>query len=262
MSNIEKTSFLRPLRILLALAAFAAIGSAMAVDALEVSGTEEIGSFLVDGQGMTLYVFLPDEASESTCSGDCAEAWPPVAPPDGGVSELSLGDDVDGEMVAAIERDDGSMQLTYNGWPLYYFARDAEAGDASGQGAGEKWYVVSPEGEPVGAPEAAASGGQLASMMEEGQVVYEQTCASCHGEDGDEANGAHVVKIVESERGVRNAGSFIRRVLYGASYMPGFVDSLSDREVAAVVTYVRNSWGFDYGLVTEEEVVTEREKFE
>jgi mono/diheme cytochrome c family protein len=71
-----------------------------------------------------------------------------------------------------------------------------------------------------------------------------------------------VVKIVESERGVRNAGSFIRRVLYGASYMPGFVDSLSDREVAAVVTYVRNSWGFDYDLVTEEEVVTEREKFE
>ncbi len=42
------------------------------------------------------------------------------------------------------------MQTTYNGWPLYYFAEDAAAGDVNGQGVGDKWYVIDAEGNGIG----------------------------------------------------------------------------------------------------------------
>ena len=47
------------------------------------------------------------------------------------------------------ERTDGTSQVTYNGWPLYYYAKDMAAGDTTGQEAGEKWYLISPGGEEI-----------------------------------------------------------------------------------------------------------------
>ncbi|RBI62157.1 hypothetical protein DMJ13_09735 [halophilic archaeon] len=99
----------------------------------------EHGVVLTDAEGMTLYRFTEDEAGESTCYDDCAEAWPPLT-----VEESpTIPDGLPGEF-ATTEREDGSMQVTYDGTPLYSFARDEEPGDANGQGVGDVWFVVNP----------------------------------------------------------------------------------------------------------------------
>jgi len=57
------------------------------------------------------------------------------------------------QLLGTVQRRDGAMQVTYNGWPLYYYARDQNPGDTNGQdveGFGGEWYLVTPEGHPVG----------------------------------------------------------------------------------------------------------------
>ena len=102
-------------------------------------------TMLVDGSGLTLYLFTVDELGKSNCSGGCAEAWPPLLT----LGEPTAGEGVSGDQLGTIERDDSSMQVTYNGWPLYYFANDAEPGEANGQDVGNVWYVVSTYGGPI-----------------------------------------------------------------------------------------------------------------
>jgi predicted lipoprotein with Yx(FWY)xxD motif len=103
------------------------------------------GEVLVDEAGMALYLFLPDERSDSTCYDQCATAWPPRTTVEG------VGDQLDASLLGTTERTDGSTQATYNGWPLYYYAADAGPGDVNGQGVGDVWYLVGADGEPVGA---------------------------------------------------------------------------------------------------------------
>jgi predicted lipoprotein with Yx(FWY)xxD motif len=99
------------------------------------------GELLVDGEGATLYLFVPDAQGASTCYDACADNWPAL------VGEVSAGDGVDGGLLGSVARDDGSQQVTYNGWPLYYFAGDSAPGDTNGQGLNEVWFVVSATGE-------------------------------------------------------------------------------------------------------------------
>ena len=94
---------------------------------------------------MTLYLFTNDSEGTSNCEGGCAASWPPLLT-DG---EPEAGDGVDATLLGTTERTDGTTQVTYNGLPLYFFASDQSAGDTSGQGVGDVWYVVSPEGEAV-----------------------------------------------------------------------------------------------------------------
>jgi predicted lipoprotein with Yx(FWY)xxD motif len=61
----------------------------------------------------------------------------------------AAGEGVDAALLGTITRDDGAMQVTYNGWPLYYFADDTAPGDANGQGLGDVWFLVSPTGEAI-----------------------------------------------------------------------------------------------------------------
>ena len=104
----------------------------------------ELGSILVDGDGLTLYLVTVDQPNKSNCSGGCAETWPPL------LSSLVLaGEGVQINLFAPIIRDDGNSQLTYNGHPLYNFSGDKQPGDANGQGVGGVWFVVSPEGEAI-----------------------------------------------------------------------------------------------------------------
>ncbi len=104
-----------------------------------------LGTILTDSDGNTLYVFLNDTGSESTCYDDCAATWPALA----AAGELKAGDGVTMSLLGTTERTDGTVQLTYNGHPLYHFANDAQPGDTNGQGIGEVWFVVSPDGEPI-----------------------------------------------------------------------------------------------------------------
>ena len=108
-------------------------------------GDTSLGKVLVDGAGMTLYIFTPDGGGKSVCNGDCAAKWPPLK----GGSAPTLGAGLDAADFASITRDDGSAQATFYGLPLYHFAGDAAAGDVNGQGLGGKWYVVNADGKPV-----------------------------------------------------------------------------------------------------------------
>lgn len=105
----------------------------------------ELGSYLADAGGNTLYVFLPDEAGgESTCYDACEANWPPRG-------AASAGAGVDETLLGTTTRTDGSVQATYGGWPLYYFAADAAPGDTNGQGVNDVWFVVGVDGTPLGA---------------------------------------------------------------------------------------------------------------
>lgn len=108
---------------------------------LGVSGSEELGDFLVGAKGMTLYLFTNDEENRSNCYDQCAANWPPLlvqageAPVPGHGAEGELG---------VTERDDGTFQVTYNGLPLYFWANDEVPGDTTGHGVGDVWFVVAP----------------------------------------------------------------------------------------------------------------------
>lgn len=108
-----------------------------------VTTTGDLGEHVVDGENVTLYAFLPDDATEPTCYEECANNWPPLT------DAVTAGDGVDGSLLGSAERTDGGTQVTYNGWPLYYFAGDAAAGETNGQGVGDNWFVVDASGAPI-----------------------------------------------------------------------------------------------------------------
>ena len=119
--------------------------------------SSSLGRFLADGQGHTLYLFDRDEGGESYCSGACASVWPPYET-DGkpqamsGVAASSLG---------TIKRDDGDLQVTYHGHPLYFYAADAsKPGKTKGEDVkqfGAGWYVLGANGKAV-KPESDSGG--------------------------------------------------------------------------------------------------------
>jgi predicted lipoprotein with Yx(FWY)xxD motif len=120
-------------------------GSTITVEVAET----DAGPSLVGPDGHTLYIFTQDTEGTSTCTDDCAAAWPPFEVEAGG--SVEAGEGVTGEL-AIIERDDGSSQVTYEGMPLYFYASDAGPGDASGEGVGGVWFIASPEGQSGAEP--------------------------------------------------------------------------------------------------------------
>jgi predicted lipoprotein with Yx(FWY)xxD motif len=126
--------------------------SEAAGEAYEITVSDtSAGAALAGEGGMTLYTFDPDTAGVSTCTGGCADNWPPFTLGSG--EEATAGEGVTGT-IGTITRDDGSTQVTYNGKPLYYYAADQNPGDATGDGAGGKWHIATPTGG------AASSGGR------------------------------------------------------------------------------------------------------
>jgi len=105
-----------------------------------------LGDILVDGNGMTLYMFTKDEADKSNCNADCLAKWPPLLTQ--GTPVLGAG--VDASLVGSTALADGTLIVTYNHMPLYFWVNDMKAGDTTGQNVGGVWFVVNPAGEPVG----------------------------------------------------------------------------------------------------------------
>ncbi|AKF04126.1 hypothetical protein [Sandaracinus amylolyticus] len=110
-----------------------------------VRASEENGQFLVDGAGRTMYLFRNDTRGEggtapvSMCSGMCLNNWPIVPP-----SDVRLPSSIAAADVTTLTRADGTEQLVYRGWPLYYFAMDTAPGDAKGKGVNDVWDLVAP----------------------------------------------------------------------------------------------------------------------
>jgi len=107
-----------------------------------------LGKILVDAQGRSLYLFKKDAGSKSACNGACAASWPPLIahgkPTAGGGAQAS--------MLGTVRRDDGTMQVTYSGHPLYLFAGDQQPGQVNGQGStafGAPWLALSASGNQI-----------------------------------------------------------------------------------------------------------------
>ena len=106
------------------------------------------GTYLTGASGRALYLWVADSGGKSSCTGGCAQAWPPVIASStpaaaGGVSAANLG---------TITRTDGTKQVTYKGHPLYYYAGDTQGGTTNGQGSdqfGAKWWLVAPSGSAI-----------------------------------------------------------------------------------------------------------------
>jgi predicted lipoprotein with Yx(FWY)xxD motif len=121
----------------------AALASSVLVACASVAGpgvsppVNAAGGTLTGTGGMTLYTFDNDPAGsgKSACNGPCAQNWPPLAATD---ADRGHGD------YSVVTRDDGSKQWAYKGKPLYFWAKDAKPGDATGDGVKGVWHVAKP----------------------------------------------------------------------------------------------------------------------
>jgi predicted lipoprotein with Yx(FWY)xxD motif len=103
--------------------------------------SDDLGDYLVGADGMTLYIYTPDPIGETTCYERCADNWPPMIVDS--ADDITFPEGIPGEF-SVVERDNGDLNVAYNGLPLYYFIKDEAAGDTVGQGRGNVWWVVAP----------------------------------------------------------------------------------------------------------------------
>ncbi len=122
--------------------------AAPATVALNVSQSADMGAYVVDSDGRAVYLFTKDDNGQSACTDACAQAWPPVLAQSATVN----GQGLDQAQIGTIVRPDGQTQVTYNGHPLYYFAKDANPGATTGEDVhafdGE-WYLITPSGDKL-----------------------------------------------------------------------------------------------------------------
>ena len=157
----------RPSRISIALLAVVALAAVAIVGTSASSAAKKkptlsvaktgLGKVLVDAKGRTLYELEADGKNKSTCSGACAQFWPPSIAP----KKPTVGTGVSKSRLKVIKRSDGKKQLSYNGHPLYTYSGDSAKGDTNGEGInafGGFWYVVSGKGKPVTSASSTGSG--------------------------------------------------------------------------------------------------------
>jgi predicted lipoprotein with Yx(FWY)xxD motif len=124
-----------------------AAGETTPAKTLTVRSTR-FGRILFDGRGRALYAFTRDRrGGPSRCYGDCAAAWPVYFKR----GALTAGTGVKRSLLGTTRRRDGRLQITYNGWPLYYYAHE-RAGEVKCQNVvthGGTWLVVTPTGKLV-----------------------------------------------------------------------------------------------------------------
>jgi predicted lipoprotein with Yx(FWY)xxD motif len=123
--------------ILLCVAGFLSLclSAALAQTSPPTSADTAKGKALVDGNGMTLYVFDRDSAGKSNCNGQCVSNWPPLI---GDTDAKASGD------FSFVTRDDGRKQWAYKDKPLYTFSKDKAAGDVTGDGVNNVWHIAAP----------------------------------------------------------------------------------------------------------------------
>ena len=120
-----------------------------APDSVLVVTNPQYGQILADMNGRTLYYFLKDVPGNGTsaCNGACAGLWPPF-----NTATIQVSPPLQASDFQTITRADGSAQITWQGWPLYYYSGDKATGDTNGYGFNKLWYVVSPNGVVTLAP--------------------------------------------------------------------------------------------------------------
>lgn len=117
---------------------------------LELNENAALGTHLTTSANESLYLFTNDTkgANSSACNDACATNWPPLTF-NAEMNELVAGEGLDQGKLGSFKRADGTTQITYNGWPLYKFSKDATPGDTQGQGVGGVWFLVNAEGKKL-----------------------------------------------------------------------------------------------------------------
>jgi predicted lipoprotein with Yx(FWY)xxD motif len=144
---------LRPLRlglgaiaVVAAMTVSASASAAPGVAARLTVRSSEYGKALFGPSGKVVYVFGADRGSTSRCYGVCARAWPPLVT----AGAPLAGAGVPARLLGTTKRRDGTLQVTYNGHPLYYYEAD-KVGEIMCQHAtmhGGLWLIVKPSGQP------------------------------------------------------------------------------------------------------------------
>jgi predicted lipoprotein with Yx(FWY)xxD motif len=157
----------RKIQVVLAIlvVAMAGVGVAMAATkstsakngTVKAAKVGKFGTVLVASNGMTLYRYTPDKKNVSVCSGACASYWPPLLVK--GTAKPTVGSGASASLLGTTMRSGGAEQVTYAGFPLYYYAGDKKPGQANGQGFEKTWYVVSATGALVKHAVAASGSG-------------------------------------------------------------------------------------------------------
>jgi predicted lipoprotein with Yx(FWY)xxD motif len=146
--------WLTPLAVIAALgvgAAMAATGSmSSSGGTVKVAKSSKFGMVLVSSNGRTLYRYSLDKKGVSVCTGACAKFWPPLLVKAG--AKPTVGSGATASLLGTIKAAAGERQVTYAGFPLYFFAQDKKAGQLNGQGFQGKWYVVNSKGALVKKP--------------------------------------------------------------------------------------------------------------
>ena len=127
------------------LAAAAATAEATDKYTVDVAQNENLGYYLVNETGFSLYYFVNDAPGNGTsaCSGACSELWPPFY-----VDSIAVPAGLNSADFTILQRTDGKMQVAFKGWPLYLFSEDKAPGDIKGQGKNSIWFVVKPDAFP------------------------------------------------------------------------------------------------------------------
>ena len=121
-------------------------GAAPRAAARVTVGSTQFGKALFGPSGKVLYVFGADRGSTSHCYGVCAAAWPPLLT----TGAPLAGGGVEAKLLGMTKRTDGTLQVTYNGHPLYYYSAD-KVGKVMCQHAnmhGGLWLIIKPNGQP------------------------------------------------------------------------------------------------------------------
>jgi predicted lipoprotein with Yx(FWY)xxD motif len=117
--------------------------SSPASNADAATASTKLGTIIVDGKGMTAYVYLKDTANSgvSTCTGSCSSAWPAITSKSATPSVTAI--------TGTVGITKTGQQITINGLPIYTFASDSAPGDTNGQGVGNVWFVLSAGGQKI-----------------------------------------------------------------------------------------------------------------
>jgi predicted lipoprotein with Yx(FWY)xxD motif len=181
--------------------------------ALRATSADDLDPVVVNGAGLTLYRFDDDDAkpSKSNCSGQCAETWPPVSVRPG--SKIFIAG-VSKDAVGFVKRDDGTLQITLGGWPVYRFSKDTRPGDTKGQGVGGTWFGVTPDGQRAsgqgdgsvpGAEEPAGEdqGGRSITLFEDRDFLDSGSSMGVSGPGCQNVPAANIASSVKTTRKVR-----------------------------------------------------------
>lgn len=158
------------------------------VGVLRVSKVGGLGSIVIDRGLHTAYIFSKDKGTKSSCYDECATRWPPMITETNPIAR----DGIDASKLGTTEREDGALQVTYAGHPLYDYLGDTAAAEANGNDInafGGQWHVIRPDGEPLPGP-AKGAGGVIfgGNGVEVGLILYD---ASGHTLDAfDKDKGA------------------------------------------------------------------------